>query len=610
MFFVWRKIYMCGIIGYVGHDLCIPKIISGLEALEYRGYDSAGIAYVLNNKVKIIKEKGKIANLKKLLDFNTPTNLGIAHTRWATHGEASKTNAHPHSVNSFTIVHNGIIENYSELKESLIKKGYIFKSETDTEVACAVIAEFYKEKKDILQSLNAATKVFRGSYAFGIICKDDPNTLYALRNTSPLIVATSSSGNFLASDVPAILKYTNKYILLDDFEIAKITTDNITIYDKCLHEVKKEIKTFEGSFEAAAKNGYEHFMLKEINEQDKVFSDTINYYFDGTINSLEKNFGFLKKFNKIDIVACGSAYHTGLIGKCLIEKYASIPVNVEVASEYRYKKCFYDEDTLVILVSQSGETADTLAALRKAKSDNIKTMAIVNVIGSSIAREADYTIYIKAGCEIAVATTKAYLAQLAIFSLLSIYLGYKKKGIKRSELERIFTDLKKVPKLIKNTIKSSETYFNIADKISQNKQIFFIGRGIDYALSMEGSLKLKEISYINSVAYQAGELKHGTISLIEKNTPVIALATDTELIEKTISNIKEVKARGAYVIYVSNEEPREKFYDELILLPCIHPILESILTIIPLQLLAYKVAKNNKCDIDQPRNLAKSVTVE
>ena len=610
MFFVWRKIFMCGIIGYVGRDLCIPKIISGLEALEYRGYDSAGIAYVENKKIKIIKEKGKIANLKKLLDFNANTNLGIAHTRWATHGAASKTNAHPHSVNSFTIVHNGIIENYSELKESLIKKGYIFKSETDTEVACAVIADLYKEKKDILLSLNAATKVFRGSYALGIICADDKNTLYAMRNTSPLIVATSPSGNFIASDVPAILKYTNKYILLDDLEIAKITADNITIYNKDLNIVKKEIKTFEGTFEAAAKNGYEHFMLKEINEQDKVFSDTVNYYFDGSIASLKKNFAFLDKFSKIDIVACGSAYHTGLVGKCLIEKYASIPVNVEVASEYRYKKCFYDNDTLVILVSQSGETADTLAALRKAKSDGITTMAIVNVVGSSIAREADHVIYIKAGCEIAVATTKAYLAQLAIFSLLSIYLGYKNKGIKKSELEKIFTDLKKLPKLIKNTINYSELYFDIADKIYKNKQIFFIGRGIDYALSMEGSLKLKEISYINSVAYQAGELKHGTISLIEKNTPVIALATDTELIEKTISNIKEVKARGAYVIYVSNEEPREKFYDELILLPCIHPILESILTIIPLQLLAYKVAKNNKCDIDQPRNLAKSVTVE
>ena len=350
-------------------------------------------------------------------------------------------------------------------------------------------------------------------------------------------------------------------------------------------------------------------MLKEIHEQDKVFKDTINFYFDGTIESLKKNFSFLKKYNKIDIVACGSAYHTGLVGKSLIENYVNIPVNVEVASEYRYKQCFYDNNTLVILVSQSGETADTLAALRKAKNDGITTMAIVNVVGSSIAREADHVIYIKAGCEIAVATTKAYLAQLAIFSLLTIYLGYQNKTISENELNIILDDLKKMPKLINDTIKNN-SYFDIADKIYKNKQIFFIGRGIDYAISMEGSLKLKEISYINSVAYQAGELKHGTISLITKNTPVIAIATDTKLIEKTISNIKETKARGAYVIYVSNEEPSEKFYDELIKIHKVHPILQSILTIVPLQLLAYKVAKNNGCDIDQPRNLAKSVTVE
>lgn len=602
--------YMCGIIGYVGRDLCIPKIIHGLESLEYRGYDSAGIAYVKNKKVKIIKEKGKITNLKKLLDFNTPTNVGIAHTRWATHGEANVTNAHPHSVGKFTIVHNGIIENYSELKESLIKKGYKFKSETDTEVACAVLDDLYKQEKDILKTLNRATKIFRGSYALGIICSDDVFTIYALRCTSPLIVATSSDGNFIASDVPAILKYTNKYILLDDFEIAKLTQDNIIIYDKNLKELKKKLNTFAGTFEAAAKNGYEHFMLKEIHEQDKVFSDTINFYFDGTLESLKKNFGFLKKFNKIDIVACGSAYHTGLVGKNLIETYANIPVNVEVASEYRYKKCFYDDNTLVILVSQSGETADTLAALRKAKNDGITTMAIVNVVGSSIAREADHVIYIKAGCEIAVATTKAYLAQLAIFSLLTIYLGYQNKTLTEAELNSVLTDLKNMPKLIKETIANYSKYFAIADKIYKNKQIFFIGRGIDYAISMEGSLKLKEISYINSVAYQAGELKHGTISLITKNTPVIAIATDTNLIEKTISNIKETKARGAYVILISNELPKEEFYDNLIFIPKVHPIFESILTIIPLQLLAYKVAKDNGCDIDQPRNLAKSVTVE
>ena len=601
---------MCGIIGYVGRELCIPKIIHGLQSLEYRGYDSAGIAYISKGKIKTIKEKGKIINLEKLLNFDEEAYLGIGHTRWATHGVANKINAHPHSVGKFTIVHNGIIENYNELKEELISKGYNFKSETDTEIACAKIDEIYKQEKDILKTLSKATKVFPGSYALGIICIDEPNSLYAIRNTSPLIVAKSNEGNFIASDVPAILKFTNKYFLLDDLEIAKITMDKVTFYNQDLIPIDKNINTFEGSVEVALKNGYEHFMLKEINEQDKVFKDTINYYFDGTIDSLKKNFKFLDKYKKIDIVACGSAYHTGCVGKYLIENYGNIPVNVEVASEYRYKKCFYDKDTLVIVVSQSGETADTLAALKKAKNDKIDTLAIVNVIGSSIARIADKVIYIKAGCEIAVATTKAYLAQLAIFSLISIYLGYKSKEIKDEELYKIFKEIKQMPKLIKNTINNYESYFAIADKIYKNKQIFFIGRGIDYATSLEASLKLKEISYINSVAYQAGELKHGTISLIEKNTPVIAIATDKNLFEKTISNIKEVKARGAYVILISNEVIKEQLCDEFIKIDDVHPILESILTIIPLQLLAYKVAKNNKCDIDKPRNLAKSVTVE
>ena len=601
---------MCGIIGYVGRELCIPKIIHGLQSLEYRGYDSAGIAYISKGKIKTIKEKGKIINLEKLLNFDEEAYLGIGHTRWATHGVANKINAHPHSVGKFTIVHNGIIENYNELKEELISKGYNFKSETDTEIACAKIDEIYKQEKDILKTLSKATKVFRGSYALGIICIDEPNSLYAIRNTSPLIVAKSNEGNFIASDVPAILKFTNKYFLLDDLEIAKITMDKVTFYNQDLIPIDKNINTFEGSVEVALKNGYEHFMLKEINEQDKVFKDTINYYFDGTIDSLKKNFKFLDKYKKIDIVACGSAYHTGCVGKYLIENYGNIPVNVEVASEYRYKKCFYDKDTLVIVVSQSGETADTLAALKKVKNDKIDTLAIVNVIGSSIARIADKVIYIKAGCEIAVATTKAYLAQLAIFSLISIYLGYKSKEIKDEELYKIFKEIKQMPKLIKNTINNYESYFAIADKIYKNKQIFFIGRGIDYATSLEASLKLKEISYINSVAYQAGELKHGTISLIEKNTPVIAIATDKNLFEKTISNIKEVKARGAYVILISNEVIKEQLCDEFIKIDDVHPILESILTIIPLQLLAYKVAKNNKCDIDKPRNLAKSVTVE
>ena len=599
---------MCGIIGYNGTKKCVPRLIGALEALEYRGYDSAGIAYVENNTVQIIKEKGKIKNLKDVVNMDANSNLGIGHTRWATHGEANKINAHPHKSGVITLVHNGIIENYIEIKDKLIKKGYEFKSETDTEVAAALLDSLYKEKQNMIEALHEASKLIRGSYAFAVLVDGD-DKLYATRCASPLIAAIGEDGYYVASDVPAILAFTNKYMLLDEYDIVKLEKNKITVYDKDLNEAKKEIKVFEGTMDAATKAGFEHFMLKEINEQDKVFNDTINYYFDGTINSLEKNFGFIKNFKKIDIVACGSAYHTGVVGKYLIENYANIPVNVEVASEYRYKKCFYDKDTLVILVSQSGETADTLAALRKAKEDGITTMAIVNVIGSSIAREADHTIYIKAGFEIAVATTKAYLAQLAIFSLLTIYLGYNNKLINEKEFEKIKDEITKMPTYIKDTIKN-EMYIQVAKQIFNKKEIFFIGRGIDYALCMEASLKLKEISYINSVAYQAGELKHGTISLIEKDTPVIAISTDEELNEKTISNIKEVKARGAYVILVTNNVPKENFYDEIIVIKKLHPILESILTIIPLQLLAYEVAKSNGCDIDKPRNLAKSVTVE
>ena len=599
---------MCGIIGYNGTKKCVPILIGALEALEYRGYDSAGIAYIKNGNIEIKKEKGKIENLKNTLDMDTDTNIGIGHTRWATHGEANSINAHPHKNGKITLVHNGIIENYIEIKEDLKKEGYKFTSETDTEVAAALLDKLYSKNNDMITSLHEASKIIRGSYAF-VVLIDGDNSIYASRCASPMIAATSDDGFYVASDVPAILAYTNKYMLLDDYDIIKLSKDEIKIYDKNLNEIKKEVKTFEGSMDAATKSGFEHFMLKEINEQDKVFKDTVNYYFDGTIKSLEKSFNYLKKFKRIDIVACGSAYHTGVVGKYLIESYANIPVNVEVASEYRYKKSFYDKDTLVILVSQSGETADTLAALRKAKEDNITTMAIVNVVGSSIAREADYVTYIKAGFEIAVATTKAYLAQLAIFSLIALYLGYENKNINENEFNKLVKEYKCLPTLIKETI-NNDNYTTIADKIYDKKQIFFIGRGIDYALSLEASLKLKEISYINSVAYQAGELKHGTISLIEKDTPVIAISTDDSLREKTISNIKEVKARGAYVIYVTNEAPQEKSYDEMILIKKTHPILQSILTIIPLQLLSYKVAKDNGCDIDKPRNLAKSVTVE
>lgn len=597
---------MCGIVGYVGKNKkCLPVIISGLETLEYRGYDSAGIAYKKDDKINVVKQKGKIINLKEKINLNDESNLGIGHTRWATHGKPTIENSHPHNVGKITIVHNGIIENYIELKEELIKEGYKFKSETDTEVACALIDYCYKD--NILDAIKCATKQMRGSFAFGILVEGD-NNLYATRLTSPLIIAKGKDENYIASDVPAILKYTNKYLLLDDYDIAKINSDNITVYNNG-KEVKRKIHTFEGNMEAGMKNGYDHFMLKEINEQDKVIKDTINYYFDGTIESLMNRLPNLTKYNKIDIVACGSAYHTGLVGKSLIEKFSNTPVNCEVASEYRYKKSFYNKKTLVILVSQSGETADTLAALRKAKEDGIDTLAIVNVVGSSIAREAKYVLYIKAGCEIAVATTKAYTAQLSIFSLIALYLANSKNLLCDKEIKEILKDIKRLPEIINNTLKD-KSYIDIANKIYKRRDIFFIGRGIDYALCMEGSLKLKEISYINSVAYPAGELKHGTISLIEKDTPVIAISTDEDLTEKTISNIKEVKARDAYTLFLTTNYIKSDFYDDIIVVDKIHELFQPIITIIPLQLLAYEVAKLNGCDIDKPRNLAKSVTVE
>lgn len=599
---------MCGIIGYIGKKKCIPILISALEALEYRGYDSAGIAYQEKGKINVIKEEGKIENLKKLVDYNNESILGIGHTRWATHGKPNRINAHPHKVGEVTLVHNGIIENYLMIKEKLISEGYEFKSETDSEVACALIDYYYKKEKDELLAIKKASEELKGSYALVILFNEVGN-LYGIRKSSPLIIALGNNEYFLASDVPAILKYTNRYILLDDYEIVKLSSNEINIYDKNLKQTEKNINEFIGNMDSASKDGYEHFMLKEINEEDKVFYDTINYYFDGTKKSLEDNFGFLSNFSKIDIVACGSAYHTGVVGKYLIENYANIPVNVSVASEYRYSKNFYDENTLVIVVSQSGETADTLAVLRKAKKDNIKTMAIVNVVGSSIAREADYVIYIKAGFEIAVATTKAYLAQLVIFSLCALYLGLKKKIISDKEFTNIKEDMNKMPTLIKKAI-NNKKYIEIANKIYKEKAVFFIGRKIDYALCLEASLKLKEISYINSVSYQAGELKHGTISLITEDTYVIAINTDKTIYDKTISNIKEVKARGAKVILVSNADDLDKCCDEFISVNKIHPLFQPILTIIPMQLLAYQVAKNNNCDIDKPRNLAKSVTVE
>lgn len=598
---------MCGIIGYIGKNNALKVITDGLKQLEYRGYDSAGIAIKNNNEIKIFKSVGKIKELEKKIDYTIQSDIGIGHTRWATHGSVNITNSHPHKVGSITLVHNGIIENYEQLKQELIKNNYQLKSDTDTEIACGYIDYLYQKDKNIITTLNKIKDIFKGSYAFAILVDND-NYLYATRKDSPLIIAKGENENYLASDVPAILKYTNQYYLLDNYEIAILEKDDIKIL-KDNKEIKKELLTFNYNIETSLKNGYDHFMLKEINEQDKLVESLINVYLQDKKTLLNKMPDF-KKYNQIHIVACGSAYHAGLVGKYLIEKYANTKVYVEVASEYRYNKLFFDKKTLVIIISQSGETADSLASLRIAKENKIDTLAIVNVYGSSIAREASKTLYINAGCEIAVATTKAYTLQLLMLSFIALAMGIQKELIDDSNFEDIKKYYTKLPQLMHNEIKRDLK--NIAKNIYKKNNIFFIGRGIDYALSLEGSLKLKEISYIHSEAYPAGELKHGTISLIEKNTPVIAIVTDENIYEKTISNIKEVASRGAYVILIISKhlDKDGDFYNEKIVIENTDSLINSLTAIIPLQLLAYNIALLKGCDIDKPRNLAKSVTVE
>lgn len=598
---------MCGIIGYIGKNNALKVITDGLKQLEYRGYDSAGIAIKNKNEIKIFKSVGKIKELEKKIDYTIQSDIGIGHTRWATHGSVNITNSHPHKVGSITLVHNGIIENYEQLKQELIKNNYQLKSDTDTEIACGYIDYLYQKDKNIITTLNKIKDIFKGSYAFAILVDND-NYLYATRKDSPLIIAKGENENYLASDVPAILKYTNQYYLLDNYEIAILEKDDIKIL-KDNKEIKKELLTFNYNIETSLKNGYDHFMLKEINEQDKLVESLINVYLQDKKTLLNKMPDF-KKYNQIHIVACGSAYHAGLVGKYLIEKYANTKVYVEVASEYRYNKLFFDKKTLVIIISQSGETADSLASLRIAKENKIDTLAIVNVYGSSIAREASKTLYINAGCEIAVATTKAYTLQLLMLSFIALAMGIQKELIDDSSFEDIKKYYTKLPQLMHNEIKRDLK--NIAKNIYKKNNIFFIGRGIDYALSLEGSLKLKEISYIHSEAYPAGELKHGTISLIEKNTPVIAIVTDENIYEKTISNIKEVASRGAYVILIISKhlDKDGDFYNEKIVIENTDSLINSLTAIIPLQLLAYNIALLKGCDIDKPRNLAKSVTVE
>ena len=581
---------MCGIVGYIGKDKC-----------------------QFNDELIITKKKGKIIELEKVLAKHS-SNLGIGHTRWATHGIPSEINSHPHKSGKITIVHNGIIENYASIKEELIKEGFTFKSETDTEVAAALLNNLYSKTNDMLETMKLFEKKVRGAYALGIINDDDFNTLYAIKKASPLIVGIGNNENFIASDVPAILKYTNKYTTLNDGDMAIIKTNSINYYDINGKRIDKKIKTFEKELGDSDKHGYEHFMLKEIHEQPEVIKNTISPFLEDGIHSLLDKMPDFSKYNKIVIVACGSAMHAGLIGKNEIEELANIPVEVEIASEFRYKKLFIDENSLVIAISQSGETADTLAAVKIAKEMKATTLGIINRVDSTIARNTDYVFYTKAGIEKAVATTKAYSAQIAILSLISLNIAIRNKLIDDIETNNIIESIKTLPTKIESllTEEKIKEIKNIANKLYQKEDMYFIGRNIDYALCMEGALKLKEISYIHSEAYAAGELKHGTISLIEEGTPVISVITDEKIAEKTISNIKEVKSRGANTILVTNEENNNNYdcIDNKIIIPTTHKLFEPILVVIPLQTLAYEVAKLRGCDIDQPKNLAKSVTVE
>lgn len=589
---------MCGIVGYAGRKNVIKNIMTGLKSLEYRGYDSAGIAYIENGEITILKKAGPIKNLDKVLNYDSAASLGISHTRWATHGGANDTNAHPHKQGKITLVHNGIIENYDVLKKELEEKNYIFKSETDTEVAAAYIDYLYNREKEMVKVLSKITDIFKGSYAFNVINEDEPDTIYGIRKDSPLIVGVSEdNGNMLASDIPAILHVTNKYVVLNKYDIVVLKENSIKYYDKNGTPITKEVKTYDGDVDTISKNGYEHFMLKEINEEAEVVKKILNTY---TENNQVKDLYNIRKYKNIDIVACGSASFAGQVGKYYIEKFANIKTDVYYASEYRYQKNFFTKDTLVILISQSGETADTLAALKLAKEHHVDTLGIVNRKDSSIAREADHVIYTEAGIEIAVATTKAYLAQIIVLLLLAI------KGTK--EEPKLLEDIKLLPNLITKYIDEYD-YSNIANVLKNKEHVFYLGRGIDYYLSMEGSLKLKEISYIHSEAFQAGELKHGSISLIDKDFGVVSIVTDKDIKDKTISNLKEVSARGAKIITITNIKD-EDFSDYKIVVDDYNEIINPLLVIVPMQMLAYNVAKLRGCDIDKPRNLAKSVTVE
>ena len=613
---------MCGIVGYIGVKKACPILLAGLTRLEYRGYDSAGISTIEKNGLSLMKDKGRVKNLSNLDGIDKlEGTIGIAHTRWATHGKPSKENSHPHQDNSktFSVVHNGIIENYNELKKSLEEKGYTFYSQTDTEVIPNLIHYYFNIDKnnDDLKFLRAVRNTcldLKGSFAIEVISKLYPDNMIVVRQDSPLVIGTCEDEKYLSSDIPAILSYTRDFYLLNDLEFVLLTKDSAKFYDKDLNEIEKHTQTIEWNSSAAEKDGFDDFMLKEIYEQPTAIRETIGAKINLNSKCEFDELGFTKDYlsslNKIYIVACGTAMHAGLSGKNAIEKLCRIPTEVDIASEFRYRDPIIDEKTLCIFISQSGETADTIAALKLSKEKGAKTLAITNVIGSSITREADYSIYTHAGPEIAVASTKAYTSQVMLINILAIYFAEILFGENSKLIKDLKQDILALPKKIEETLKCNEEIKKFAQQIYQEKDIFFLGRGIDETVAKEGSLKLKEISYIHSESYAAGELKHGPIALIENGITVISIMTDANLVKKTVSNIQEVITRGAKTLVVTNQDVDKNMFDEVITIPKTDCFISPILSVIPLQLLAYYISKEKGLDVDKPRNLAKSVTVE
>ena len=606
---------MCGIVGYVGKRNAQNVLLDGLEKLEYRGYDSAGVALALDGGIRVVKSKGRLAELRKKLELQAlaESGCGIGHTRWATHGEPSDVNSHPHSTPRVSIVHNGIIENYGILKERLIAKGYTFESETDTEVLVKLIDSCYEGEP--LQAIHEALSMVRGSYALAVLFRDFPDTVFAVKRESPLIVGWGEGENFVASDIPALLKYTRRYSVLEEGDLAVVTREGIRFYNEFAEPVEREILTADWDMEAAEKGGYPHFMLKEINEQPAAITATVSPRVENGLPDLripELSDEKLRSIGTIRLVACGTAMHAGMVGKSAIETLARVPAEVDIASEFRYRDPILNKNDLVIIISQSGETSDTLAALKLAKSRGVPVLAIVNVVGSSIARAADYVLYTYAGPEIAVASTKAYMVQMCVLYLFALRLAYARGAQTEAETRRLTAELLRASEVIKPRLADCEQIKYLASRFVNTQSCFFIGRGFDYSLSLEGSLKLKEISYVHSDAYAAGELKHGTISLITDGVPVIALATQKKVYEKTISNVKETKSRGAKVLLFTTKDAvvPDGVADYVVRLDDYDDLLMPLQLIVPLQLFAYYMAVLRGCDVDKPRNLAKSVTVE